>query len=268
MTLESADIGIIGSGAMGSALAQGLLDAGVAKDRVRMSDVDAERLADASARLGVESAPSNAALVEMSDVVVLAVKPGDVAAVLENAASASPLWISIAAGVPIAALLRPLPDGARAVRAMPNTPALVGRGATAFVASEGASEADRALANAIFAAVGEVWEAASESQLDAVTGLSGSGPAYVFVLLEALADAGVRQGLPRQAAQLLATQTVLGAAELALKTGGSPAALKDQVTSPGGTTIAGLAALEAGGLRAAIHEAVAAATARSQELGK
>jgi pyrroline-5-carboxylate reductase len=268
VTLQSSRIGVIGAGAMGCALASGLRDAGVPKDRLRLSDVDPDRLSQSVARLGVESAPDNVSLVGDSDVVILAVKPGDLTSVVREAADARPLWISIAAGVSLESILDALPGGARAVRAMPNTPALVGKGATAFVATASATSEDRSLAEAIFGAVGVVWEAPSEALLDAVTGLSGSGPAYIFVLLEALADAGVRQGLPRDAAQLLATQTVLGAAQLALETGGSPAQLKDQVTSPGGTTIAGLAALEAAGFRSSLYEAVAAATARSKELGK
>jgi pyrroline-5-carboxylate reductase len=150
---------------------------------------------------------------------------------------------------------------------MPNTPALVGEGATAFVANPQATESDRASARRLFEAVGTVWEAPSEELLDAVTGLSGSGPAYVFLFLEALGDAGVGMGLPQDAAHALAIQTVLGAARLALETGRHPAALKDQVTSPGGTTIAALERLEAAGFRAAIRDAVEAATRRSRELG-
>ena len=149
---------------------------------------------------------------------------------------------------------------------MPNTPALVGAGATAFVAGSAAGTEDRAVATALFGAVGKVWEAPNEGLLDAVTGLSGSGPAYVFLILEALSDAGVRQGLPRDAAAMLATQTVYGAAKLALESGQHPGALKDQVTSPGGTTIAGLERLESAGVRAALYDAVAAATKRSREL--
>jgi pyrroline-5-carboxylate reductase len=179
---------------------------------------------------------------------------------------ARPLWISIAAGVTLDRLKAALSGQARIVRAMPNTPAQVHAGATAFCANGLAREEDRAAVRALFAAVGTVWEAPNEELLDAVTGLSGSGPAYVFVILEALADAGVRVGLPRDAAQQLAAQTVLGSAKLVLESGRHPAQLKDQVTSPGGTTIAGLEKLEAAGLRAALYEAVAAATARAREL--
>jgi pyrroline-5-carboxylate reductase len=264
-------IGFLGFGAMGEALAAGLLAARVAPGLLRAADPDAACRERARGR-GIEVAADNRALVAASDAVVLAVKPGLVGGVLgglggaAEAALARPLWISIAAGVPLARLGGALPPGARVVRAMPNTPALVGAGATAFVADDACSDDDRALARSLFESVGLVWESPGEGLLDAVTGLSGSGPAYVFVLLEALADAGVRMGLPRDAAQGLAAQTVLGAARLVLETGRHPAALKDQVASPGGTTIAGLERLEALGFRGAIHAAVEAATRRSREL--
>jgi pyrroline-5-carboxylate reductase len=151
---------------------------------------------------------------------------------------------------------------------MPNTPALVRAGATAICGNRAARREDLALASALFESVGRCWTAPDEGMLDAVTGLSGSGPAYVFVFLEALGDAGVRMGLPRDAAYELAFQTVRGAAQLAIEQGRHPAELRDQVASPGGTTIAGLERLEAGGLRAAVYEAVAAATRRSRELGR
>jgi pyrroline-5-carboxylate reductase len=271
--LHDVRIGFVGGGAMGEALAAGVLAAGAPAARVRAADPDPARRKHLEQALGIETTDDNARIVEASDVVMLAVKPGRVAGALAALggpgapALARPLWISIAAGIPITALARALPPGARIVRAMPNTPALVRAGATAFVASPGCNAGDRALARALFESVGLAWEAPSEALLDAVTGLSGSGPAYVFVFLEALSDAGVRMGLPREAASMLAAQTVLGAAKLAQETGRHPAALKDQVTSPGGTTIAGLERLEAHGFRAAVHEAVAAATRRSQELG-
>jgi pyrroline-5-carboxylate reductase len=271
--LDDVRVGFLGGGAMGEALAAGVLAAGAQRERVRAADPDPARRKQLEQALGIAAGDDNASVVEASDVVVLAVKPGLVAGVLGalggpgESALARPLWVSIAAGVPLAALAAALPPGARIVRAMPNTPALVRAGATAFVASSACSAADRALARALFEAVGSAWEAPSEALLDAVTGLSGSGPAYVFVFLEALSDAGVRMGLPRDAATALAIQTVLGAAKLAQETGRHPAALKDQVTSPGGTTIAGLERLEAHGFRAAVHEAVAAATRRSRELG-
>lgn len=274
MSLEDVRIGFLGGGAMGEALAAGVLAAGAAPASVRAADPDPARCKVLEQTLGITADADNAGVVAASDVVVLAVKPGLVSSVLEGLGGAAapelarPLWISIAAGVPLASLTAALPRGARVVRAMPNTPALVRAGATAFVANETCEARDRALARALFEAVGVAWEAPAESLLDAVTGLSGSGPAYVFVLLEALGDAGVRMGLPRDAASTLATQTVLGAARLAQESGRHPAALKDQVTSPGGTTIAGLERLEAGGFRAAVHEAVAAATRRSRELGR
>ncbi|MCP5067571.1 MAG: pyrroline-5-carboxylate reductase [bacterium] len=264
-------IGFLGGGAMGEALAAAVIHAGTPAEQVRVADPLAERAKQLEERLGLRGGTDNRAVVAASEMVVLAVKPGLVAEVLEGVRdeplAAEVLWISIAAGVPLARLEAGLPAGARVIRAMPNTPALVGAGATAFVASAACHPEDRARAQALFDAIGLAWETQDEAHLDAVTGLSGSGPAYVFVLLDALADAGVRMGLPREAAGALATQTVFGAAKLALETGRQPAALKDQVASPGGTTIAGLEALEQGGLRAAVYAAVAAATARSKELG-
>lgn len=269
--LGNTTLGFIGGGAMGEALVAGVLAAGVATDHVRVADPDEARRKLVEQTHGVTTVPSGGALLDDCDLIVLAVKPALVPVVLadlDSAKAARPLWVSIAAGVSLAGLEAGLPAGARVVRAMPNTPALVGAGAAAFAANPASSQDDRALARALFECVGVAWEANDESLLDAVTGLSGSGPAYVFVLLEALSDAGVRMGLPRDAASLLATQTVLGAAKLASETGRHPASLKDQVTSPGGTTIAGVERLEAAGFRAAIHDAVEAATRRSRELGE
>jgi pyrroline-5-carboxylate reductase len=272
--LSEVAVALLGGGAMGEALAAGVLAAGAARERLVAADPDEGRRKHLTSALGIRTTAGNReALAAGAAVAVLAVKPGLVKTVLaelggpQERGLARPLWISIAAGVPLATLASGLPDGTRIVRAMPNTPALVRAGATAYTANEHCTQDDRALANALFRAIGVAWECPSEALLDAVTGLSGSGPAYVFVLLEALSDAGVRMGLPRDAATALATQTVLGSALLAQTTGRHPAALKDQVTSPGGTTIAGLERLEALGFRAAIHEAVAAATRRSRELG-
>ena len=267
-------VGLLGAGAMGEALAGGLLAAGTPADALLAAEPDAARRKGVAERLGIRVVEDGAEVVRGSDVVVVAVKPGVVAAALDALASLPadvrrrPLWVSIAAGVTLRALAAHLPEGARIVRAMPNTPALVRAGATAFAANAAATAADRTAARRLFEAVGYAWEAPSEALLDAVTGLSGSGPAYVFVLLEALADAGVAAGLPREAAYPLATHTVLGAAKLALESGRHPGSLKDQVTSPGGTTIAGLERLEAGGFRAAVQAAVAAATQRARELGR
>ena len=274
MSLEGQRIGFIGAGAMAEALAGGVLASGVAAESLAAADPDPVRRKRLSEALGVTAVADNGEIVRDSDIVVLAVKPDAVGAVLAGVAEAPegerarPLWISIAAGIPVAHLEAGLGDGARIVRAMPNTPALVQAGATAFCGNNQTTPRDRDAARDLFRCVGTVWEAPSEALLDAVTGLSGSGPAYVFVFLEALGDAGVRMGLPRQAAYDLACQTVFGASKLALETGLHPAQLKDQVTSPGGTTIAGLERLEAGGLRSAVHAAVAAATRRSRELGQ
>lgn len=267
--LDDLRIGFLGAGAMAEALAGGLVQSGsVPAGALRASDPDPARRKHLEERLGVHCSADNAAVVDDSDVVVVAVKPDKVGPVLGalEGDRERPLWISIAAGVTLRRLGDALSPTARIVRAMPNTPAQVHAGATAFCAGEAVRDADRAVTRALFSAVGTVWEAPSEDLLDAVTGLSGSGPAYVFVILEALADAGVRVGLPRDAAATLAAQTVFGAAKLALEGGRHPAQLKDQVTSPGGTTIAGLERLEAGGLRAALYEAVRASVARAREL--
>jgi len=269
--LEGKRIGFIGCGAMARALAGGVVAAGIPASQLRASDpAEAQRKA-LSGRLGIETTDSNREIVSSCDIVVVCLKPDVVGRVLADLAAlperGRPLWISVAAGVPISSYAEALPEGARIIRSMPNTPALVGAGATATCAGHHASPEDRAVATALFSAVGLAWEASSEEQLDAVTGLSGSGPAYVFLILEALGDAGVRQGLPRDASYKLAFQTVYGAAKLALESNQHPGALKDQVTSPGGTTIAGLERLETAGVRAALYDAVAAATARSRELG-
>ena len=272
MALDRLRIGFLGAGAMAEALAGGLRAAGVEASALRLADPDPTRREHVERSLGVATTDDNTALVAGSDLVVLAVKPQVVpealAALADPRDRARPLWVSIAAGVRIARLEAALGPGVRVVRAMPNTPALVRSGATAICGNAAATAADLAHAHALFASVGTCWTAPREALLDAVTGLSGSGPAYVFVFLEALGDAGVRMGLPRDAAYQLAFQTVLGAARLAIEDGRHPAALKDQVTSPGGTTIAGLERLEAGGLRAAVYDAVAAATRRSQELAE
>jgi len=272
MPLEGVRIGFIGAGAMAEALAGGLCASGLPAASLRLADPDPARRKRLESGLGVAVGDDNRVLVAESDLVVLAVKPQLVPTVLAGLADVSerarPLWVSIAAGVRIARLEQALGSGARVVRAMPNTPALVRCGATAICGNAAATPDDLAYASALFASVGTCWTAPQEGLLDAVTGLSGSGPAYVFVFLEALGDAGVRVGLPRDAAYQLAFQTVFGSAKLALEDGRHPAALKDQVTSPGGTTIAGLERLEAGGLRAAVYDAVAAATRRSRELAE
>jgi pyrroline-5-carboxylate reductase len=266
-------IGFIGAGAMAEALAGGLLASGVAPERLVASDVDPARRRRFAEKLGVEATADNAEVARRCDLVVLAVKPAAVAAVLAGLRGSGVrelgrvLWISIAAGVPLAALEAGLPPGARIVRAMPNTPALVRSGATGLHGNAAATAEDRSAARAVFESVGIAWEAREESQLDAVTGLSGSGPAYLFAFVEALIEAGAAAGLPRDAAERLAKQTAFGAAKLALESELSPAELRRQVSSPGGTTLAGLARLEALGFGRALAEAVAAATRRAAELG-
>jgi len=272
MPLEDRRIGFIGGGAMAEALIGGLLAAGVQPKALRVSEPDAARRAQLKASFGVDALDDNAELVGTSDVVVLAVKPHvvpEVLAGLENAAidRARPLWISIAAGVTLARLQSGLGSQARIVRSMPNTPALVGAGATGLCGNEKVRPEDLESATALFSVVGVAWSASEEALLDAVTGLSGSGPAYVFAFLEALIDAGVANGLPRDASELLAFQTVFGAAKLALESEHGPAELRRRVSSRGGTTVAGLAQLDEQGFARAIAEAVAAATRRAKELG-
>jgi pyrroline-5-carboxylate reductase len=266
--LEGRRIGFLGAGAMAEALAGGLIQAGIPAASLVASDPDPARRKRFEEQLGVRAVADNSEAVAGADLVVIAVKPDKVRGVLTSLDGdrARPLWISIAAGVTLDRLKAALSGNARIVRAMPNTPAQVHAGATAFCANVLVKEDDRAAVRALFGAVGIVWEAPGEDVLDAVTGLSGSGPAYVFVFVEALADAGVRVGLARDVAHRLAVQTVFGSAKLVLESGLHPAQLKDLVASPGGTTIAGLERLEARGLRAALYEAVAAAAARAREL--
>ena len=263
-------LAVIGSGNMAEALVRGILRAGLLlPDAITTSDVVPDRLRLFREQFGVATDTDNAAIAAKADLVLLAVKPQGMGEVLQGMAQAveKQLVISIAAGVPTYFIEGRFPSPVRVVRVMPNTPALVLEGASALCAGSHATAEDLAAAQAIFQAVGRTV-VLEESALDAVTGLSGSGPAYVFVIIEALADAGVGVGLSRDVAQLLAAQTVLGSARMVLETGKHPAALKDMVTSPGGTTIAGLHALESGALRAALLDAVRAATERSRELGR
>ncbi|MBI5543889.1 MAG: pyrroline-5-carboxylate reductase [Deltaproteobacteria bacterium] len=262
---------IIGAGNMGEAMIRGLLRAGTCKATdIIATDPRSEQLEQMQKVFGVEVTRDNLAAARSADVIFLSVKPQIMNKVLGQVGPAvdqSKLVISIAAGVPIAAIERKLRHGARIVRAMPNTPALVGAGATAIALGDHATPEDEAAAKALFDAVG-LTVVVEEGMLDAVTGLSGSGPAYVFLILEALADAGVKVGMPRYTAQKLAAQTLLGSAKLAIETGVHPGQLKDQVTSPGGTAIAALHTLEAGGLRTTLINAVESATKRARELGE
>ena len=266
-------IAFIGAGQMAEALLGGLFASGCCEPSlVRAADVSQERRDLMKSRFGILAGADNRETAAWAEVVLLAVKPQLMEAVLEELASVLPgrLVISIAAGWSIKSLGRrfeKLGDQApRMVRVMPNTPALVREGMSAVACGPGVSEADAELARRLFESVGRVVMV-EDRVMDAVTGLSGSGPAYVFLAIEALADGGVKMGLPRSVASLLAAQTVLGAARMVLETGDHPARLKDRVASPGGTTIAGLHELEQGGLRASLIAAVEAATNRSKELG-
>jgi len=264
-------IAFLGAGNMAEALIKGLLRAGIARpDSVIATGRRTEKLEELKRTYGVRTTLDNVAAAREADVVVLSVKPQALDKVLVQVAPVvdpRKLVISVAAGVPIAAMERRLGAGARIIRTMPNTPSLVGAGACALSRGEHASEEDLAVATRIFQAVG-ITTVVDENLLDAVTGLSGSGPAYIFLVIEALSDAGVKVGLPRYTAQKLAAQTVLGSAQLLIETGIHPGQLKDQVTSPGGTAIAGLHTLEAGGLRTTLINAVEAATRRAKELGE
>jgi len=271
-------IGFLGAGKMGAALARGILDAKLVRpDQIAMSEVDEARATTVANELRVRVLQDSRAVIADSDVVVLALKPGVVRQelpALADAVTEGKLVVSIAAGVTLLELDTILGGGRRIVRVMPNAPCQVGAGASAFTLGSGVTEADVELVVQLLAAVGICVGPVPESQLDAVTGLSGSGPAYVALVIEALADGGVLCGLSRDMALKLAAQTVLGAARMVLEAGTGrdpvlhPAALKDMVASPGGTTIEGLQALEAHGLRAALIDAVEAATLKSKALGE
>jgi pyrroline-5-carboxylate reductase len=265
-----ATIAMIGSGQMGEALVGGWLAAKtVPPGALFATDASAERRDLMKRRFGVRTGTDNREAAAWADVVVLAVKPQILDGVMKelSPALAGKLVLSIAAGVSIARLAKLAPKGARIVRVMPNTPVLVRDGVSALSFGPGVTEKEQQLARRLFEAVGRAV-VVEEKLMDAVTGLSGSGPAYVFLAIEALADGGVKMGLPRTVADLLAAQTVLGAARMVLETGEHPAKLKNNVASPGGTTIAGLHRLEQGGLRAALMAAVEAAAKRSEELGR
>ena len=263
--------GFIGAGQMATALVRGLVSAGVAEPaRLSASDpVESARMALASS-VGLVAATSNMEVARGHGDLVLAVKPQAMGGVLEElrpVLTERHFVVSIAAGVTLGQLRAGLGAKPRLARVMPNTPALRHAGASAYALGAGATADDEARLVGLLRSVGVALRG-PEVQLDAVTGLSGSGPAYVYVMIEALTDGGVRMGLPRDVAGQLAAQTVLGAAKMVLETGVHPGALKDQVASAGGTTIAGLHALERGGVRGALMDAVEAATLRARELAK
>ncbi len=263
-------IGFIGGGQMAEALIKGLLDKGMAtEDTLSASDPSQARREHLSKQYGIRVWERNQPVLEFSNVLILAVKPQVMKIVLDDIAASvteSHILISIAAGISTAYLEKGLPGHARVIRVMPNTPALVQKGAAALCKGTKASKQDLEVALAIFDSVGEAV-VVPESMMDAVTGLSGSGPAYVFQFIQAMVDGGVLEGLPRDIAQRLAVQTVLGAAEMCKRSGKNPAELTAMVTSPGGTTIQGIYEMERDGFRGSVMAAVSAATARSKELG-
>jgi pyrroline-5-carboxylate reductase len=268
--LEGKKIGFIGGGKMGGVIAGAIVARGlVPASQVIVSDVAKDRLEELTKTYGVQTTQDNKRAAKDAQVLILAVKPqamAEVLAELSTVVDKSKLVISIAAGIPIKFIEERLKKGVRVIRVMPNTPALVGEGMTALAGSPSATEKDLACAREIFDAVG-LTVVLKEDLMDAVTGLSGSGPAYAFIMIEALSDAGVRMGLNRDVALKLSAQTLLGAAKLCLKGDKHPGELKDMVTSPAGTTIAGIKALEEGGIRATLMAAVEAATLRAKELG-
>jgi pyrroline-5-carboxylate reductase len=260
---------VIGPGAMGKAIAIGLLQTKTyAPSEVVFYAPNVAKVRESSRDLGVCVASSPIEAIETAEVILLAVKPAMIAqalAPIRDRISPSQLIVSVAAGVSLAKLESYVDGDIPIVRAMPNTPSTVGAGATAFCGGTFATREHLDKAKEIFGAIGLAVEV-EEKAIDAVTGLSGSGPAYVFLFIEALADGGVRAGLPRPLALQLATQTVLGGAKMVLETGQHPGVLKDQVASPGGTTITGIHALENGGFRGVVMDAVVAAANRSREM--
>lgn len=265
-------IGLIGAGRMATALGRGFVNAKlVPASALTASDPsDAARAAFGQEVPGAQVVATNSNIFAACDVVILAVKPQlmkPVLAEVREVIRPDALVVSIAAGVTLAGLATGLQSNQRIVRVMPNTPCLIGRGASGFSLGPHATPADGKLVAQLLAAVGVAYEV-PEAQLDAVTGLSGSGPAFVYTMIEALAQGGCEAGLPAELASALAAQTAVGAAEMVLATGETPAVLRDRVTSPGGTTLAGLKALEENGFQPAVVAAVVAATRRSVELGK
>ncbi|CQR74605.1 Pyrroline-5-carboxylate reductase [Sporomusa ovata DSM 2662] len=268
--LINKQIGFIGGGAMAESIIRGILHAElVMPSQIMVNDISCERLAYLNSTFAIATTPDSQEIIKQSDIVFLTVKPQVIANVIDTIAPLVPkttIVVSVAAGVTIATLQSKLAE-VPIIRVMPNTPVAVGEGISAMALGKYATKAISDPVAEVFASVGRVVTV-SEDSMDAVTGLSGSGPAYAFVLIDALADAGVRVGLPRQTSILLAAQTLMGAAKMVLETNEHPAKLRDMVTSPGGTTIAGVHVLEQKGVRAALIDAVVAATERSREMGK
>jgi pyrroline-5-carboxylate reductase len=270
--LQEKKIGFIGSGNMGEALVSGLVLSKAAKpENIICSDISMDTLEEIQKKYKVSITTNNIEVVEKSQIIVYATKPQILGSVLNETAQAldkSKLIISIAAGVPLAAIAAGLGKELRLIRSMPNICAFVKESATAIAAGEFVEKGDVELARAIFDSVGETVFIQENILMDAFTGLSGSGPAYIFIVVEAMADAGVKMGLSRKDALFLSTQTVLGSARLLLESKEHPGQLKDRVASPGGTAIAGIHTLEQGGLRTTLINAVESATKRSKELGE
>jgi pyrroline-5-carboxylate reductase len=266
-------IGLIGAGRMATALARGFVRAQMVRPEAIVASDPVEAARDSFARQvpGAKVVAANGGVVAEADVVLLAVKPQQMSGVLEEVRDAlrpGSLVVSIAAGVSIERLAGGLKAGrARIVRVMPNTPCLIGQGASAYSLGEHATEEDGKLVAKLLSAVGATFKV-PETMLDAVTGLSGSGPAFVYSMIEALGKGGAAAGLPAELASELAARTVVGAAQMVIETGETPAALRDAVTSPGGTTLAGLSVLKERGFSEAVSAAVAAAAKRSTELGR
>jgi len=269
--LKDKKICFIGTGNMGEALVSGLIQSGSSEpENIICTDAREDRLDYIRQTYGVVTLQDNLEAIEGAEIIIYAVKPQIIAPVLQETNKAldmTKLIISVAAGVPLEAIEELLKKDLRLIRVMPNVPAFVKAGATAIACGRHVLKDDLKLAHAIFDSVGASVYIPENYLMDAVTGLSGSGPAYVFLIVDALADAGVRVGLSRRDSLFLAIQTVLGAATLLKETQEHPGKLKDMVTSPGGTAIAGLHTLEEGGLRTTLINAVQAATERSKELG-
>jgi len=266
-----AEVGIIGGGRMGEAMIRGFIQSKIlSPSKIQVLEVIPERVSFLKTQYGIRPAKDLEEVCKTSSVIILAVKPQNISQVLKalkGHINARHLVISIAAGIPIRLLTKELGKKMRIIRSMPNTPALALQGITALCAGGSAKTADLKKAEELFKVLGETVKV-EEQHMDAVTGLSGSGPAYIFLVAEALMDAGVGVGLPREVSRKLVVQTLLGSAVLLSESGGRPVELKEQVTSPGGTTIAGLHVLERGGIKGLFMDAVRAATERSRELGE
>lgn len=265
-------IGFVGSGNMAEAMIKGLLSSKkVKRSEIIVSDINSERLGYISSQYGIKVTSDNKEVVQRSDLVVLSVKPGAFDSVLNdirNLALSKKIFISIAAGLKTSSIKRKIGKNIKLVRVMPNTPSLVQEGASTLYFSEGFSDDEKENVITILGSIGKTYQVETEDLMDAVTGLSGSGPAFVFIFIEALSDAGVKMGLSRKLALELSAQTVLGTSKLLIKTSKHPGELKDMVSSPGGTTISGIHKLEEKGFRDAVISAVESATIRSKELSQ